>query len=66
MWAIVPVVILAVAAVHRRPYFLMMVWTIIVLGVCLAPIAVWQFDSIRSRRRERRVRRSAERSVKLS
>jgi cellulose synthase/poly-beta-1,6-N-acetylglucosamine synthase-like glycosyltransferase len=66
MWAIVPVVILAVAAVHRRPYFLMMVWTIIVLGVCLAPIAVWQFDSTRSRRRERRERRSAERSVKLS
>ncbi len=50
MWAVVPVIILAVAIMHRRPYFLMMIWTLVVLAVCLAPIAVWQFDSIRARR----------------
>jgi cellulose synthase/poly-beta-1,6-N-acetylglucosamine synthase-like glycosyltransferase len=54
MWAVVPIAILAIALVHRRPYFLMMVWTLIVLGVCLAPIAVWLFDRTRSRRRERK------------
>jgi cellulose synthase/poly-beta-1,6-N-acetylglucosamine synthase-like glycosyltransferase len=54
MWAIVPIAILAIAVIHQRPYFLMMLWTLVVLGVCLAPIAIWQFDSVRSRRRERK------------
>jgi cellulose synthase/poly-beta-1,6-N-acetylglucosamine synthase-like glycosyltransferase len=64
MWAIVPIAILAIAVIHQRPYFLMMIWTLVVLGVCLAPIAVWQFDSIRAKRRERRARSSAEQSVR--
>jgi 4-amino-4-deoxy-L-arabinose transferase-like glycosyltransferase len=54
MWAVVPIAILAIALIHRRPYFLMMVWTLIVLGVCLAPIAIWLFDRTRSRRRKRK------------
>lgn len=51
MWAIVPITILAIAVIHQRPYFLMMIWTLVVLGVCLAPIAVWQFDSRKVRNR---------------
>jgi hypothetical protein len=60
MWAVVPIAILAIAIMHRRPYFLMMIWTLVVLGVCLAPIAVWKFDGARGRRRERRARGPAE------
>jgi cellulose synthase/poly-beta-1,6-N-acetylglucosamine synthase-like glycosyltransferase len=59
MWAVVPVAILAIAVIHQRPYFLMMIWTLVVLGVCLAPVAIWQFDAARARRHQRRARRSA-------
>jgi hypothetical protein len=64
MWAVVPIVILAIALLHRRPYFLMMIWTGVVLAVCLAPIAVWQFDRIRDSSHERRARRAAERGAR--
>jgi ammonia channel protein AmtB len=63
MWAVVPITILAVAVMNRRPYLLMIIWTFVVLAVCLAPIAVWQFDKTRSRKRERRALRSAEQHV---
>ncbi len=59
MWAVVPVAILAIAVVRQRPYFLMMIWTLVVLGVCLAPVAIWQYDAARARRHQRRARRSA-------
>ncbi|HUN38643.1 MAG TPA: glycosyltransferase family 2 protein [Trebonia sp.] len=52
MWAIVPVVILAIAYSRHRPYPMMMAWTFIILTVCLAPIAVWLFDRVRGRPRE--------------
>ena len=52
MWAIVPVVILAIAYTRHRPYPMMMAWTFIILTVCMAPIAVWLFDRVRGRPRE--------------
>jgi cellulose synthase/poly-beta-1,6-N-acetylglucosamine synthase-like glycosyltransferase len=48
MWAVVPVIILAVAIVHRRPYLMMMAWTGIILTVCLAPIVIWLSDRARN------------------
>jgi hypothetical protein len=53
MWAIVPVVILAVAVVRHRPYPMMMAWTAIILTVCLAPIVIWAFDRALSGRNKR-------------
>ena len=50
LWAVVPIVILAVAVAHRRPYPMMMAWTGIILTVCLAPIAIWLFDRARDGR----------------
>ncbi len=51
MWAIVPVIILAAAIVYHRPYPVMIVWTAVILTVCLAPIAIWLFDRAVSARR---------------
>lgn len=48
MWALVPIVILVVAGMHRRPYLMMMGWTAIILTVCLAPIAIWLIDKARN------------------
>jgi cellulose synthase/poly-beta-1,6-N-acetylglucosamine synthase-like glycosyltransferase len=50
LWAVVPIVILSVAAVHRRPYPMMMAWTAVILTVCLAPIVIWLFDRARNGR----------------
>jgi cellulose synthase/poly-beta-1,6-N-acetylglucosamine synthase-like glycosyltransferase len=44
MWAVVPVVILAIAFTRHRPYPMMIGWTAIILTVCLAPVAIWLFD----------------------
>jgi cellulose synthase/poly-beta-1,6-N-acetylglucosamine synthase-like glycosyltransferase len=44
MWAAVPIVILTVAALRHRPYPMMMVWTGVILTVCLAPIGIWLYD----------------------
>jgi cellulose synthase/poly-beta-1,6-N-acetylglucosamine synthase-like glycosyltransferase len=49
MWAVVPIAILAIAIVRHRPYFLMMIWTGVVLIACIAPIAIWLFDLFRSK-----------------
>ena len=57
MWAIVPVVILIVAEMNRRPYPMMMVWTGIILAVCLTPIGVWLFDDARQHKAQLRARR---------
>lgn len=54
MWAIVPVVILTVAEIRHRPYPMMMVWTGIILTVCVAPIGVWLFDEYRAKRQQRK------------
>jgi cellulose synthase/poly-beta-1,6-N-acetylglucosamine synthase-like glycosyltransferase len=54
LWAVVPVVILVVAEIRRRPYPMMMAWTAIILAVCLAPIAIWLFDEARGKRRRRK------------
>ena len=48
-WAIVPIIILA--ATYHRPYPVMIVWTAVILTVCLAPIAIWRFDRAVSARR---------------
>jgi cellulose synthase/poly-beta-1,6-N-acetylglucosamine synthase-like glycosyltransferase len=50
MWAVVPVVLLALAVIHRRPYPVMMAWTGVILLVCLAPIGTWLFDRARTAR----------------
>jgi hypothetical protein len=55
MWAAVPIVILTVAVIRHRPYPMMMVWTGVILTVCLAPIAIWLYDralSAAARRRD--------------
>jgi cellulose synthase/poly-beta-1,6-N-acetylglucosamine synthase-like glycosyltransferase len=52
MWAVVPVILLALAVVHRRPYPMMMAWTGVILLVCLAPIGIWLFDRARVTRRQ--------------
>jgi len=49
MWAVVPIVILVIAIMRQRPYFLMMIWTGVVLTACIAPIAIWLFDLLRSK-----------------
>ena len=54
MWAVVPVVILIVAAIRHRPFPMMMGWTAVILAVCLAPIGIWLFDRAADARRERR------------
>ena len=53
MWAVVPVVLVAIAVIRRRPYPLMLAWTAIILLVCLAPIAIWLFDRSRAARRQK-------------
>jgi hypothetical protein len=50
MWAVVPVVIMTVAVLHQRPYPMMMVWTGVILAVCLAPIWIWRVDRTRAAR----------------
>jgi cellulose synthase/poly-beta-1,6-N-acetylglucosamine synthase-like glycosyltransferase len=57
MWAIVPVAILIVAEMNRRPYPMMMAWTGIILAVCLTPIGIWLFDDARQRKAQLRARR---------
>ncbi len=57
MWAIVPVIILAAAIVYHRPYPVMIVWTAVILTVCLAPIAIWLYDCTFSARASRRRQR---------
>jgi cellulose synthase/poly-beta-1,6-N-acetylglucosamine synthase-like glycosyltransferase len=52
MWAIVPVVILAIAYARHRPYPMMIAWTFVILTVCMAPIAIWFFDRARGRPRK--------------
>jgi cellulose synthase/poly-beta-1,6-N-acetylglucosamine synthase-like glycosyltransferase len=52
MWALVPVVILTMAIIHRRPYPMMMIWTGVILVVCLAPIGIWLLDRARSAREQ--------------
>jgi cellulose synthase/poly-beta-1,6-N-acetylglucosamine synthase-like glycosyltransferase len=51
MWAVVPVVIMAIAFVRHRPYPMMMAWTAVILFACLAPIFIWLYDRSRSRSR---------------
>jgi hypothetical protein len=52
MWAVVPVILLALAVIHRRPYPMMMAWTGVILLVCLAPIGIWLFDRARATRQQ--------------
>jgi cellulose synthase/poly-beta-1,6-N-acetylglucosamine synthase-like glycosyltransferase len=48
MWAAVPSVLIVMAVIHHRPYPMMLAWTGVILGVCLAPIAIWLFDRART------------------
>jgi cellulose synthase/poly-beta-1,6-N-acetylglucosamine synthase-like glycosyltransferase len=54
IWAVVPVVILAVAGAQHRPYPMMIAWTGVILAVCLAPIGIWLYDRARAAARDRR------------
>jgi len=56
MWAVVPVILMVLAVIHRRPYPMMLAWTAIILLVCLAPIAIWLFDRARTDRARKRIR----------
>jgi cellulose synthase/poly-beta-1,6-N-acetylglucosamine synthase-like glycosyltransferase len=46
MWALVPMVVLPLALLRHRPFPMMIVWTAIILGVCLAPIGIWVTDRV--------------------
>jgi cellulose synthase/poly-beta-1,6-N-acetylglucosamine synthase-like glycosyltransferase len=48
MWAAVPSVLIVMAVIRHRPYPMMLAWTGVILGVCLAPIAIWLFDRART------------------
>jgi alpha-D-ribose 1-methylphosphonate 5-triphosphate synthase subunit PhnH len=48
MWAAVPGVLIVMAVIQHRPYPMMLAWTGVILGVCLAPIAIWLFDRART------------------
>ena len=61
-WAVVPVVILAIAITHHRPYPLMIAWTGVILTVCLMPVGIWLFDRARSGRGTEMPPRSADRA----
>jgi cellulose synthase/poly-beta-1,6-N-acetylglucosamine synthase-like glycosyltransferase len=52
IWAVVPIILLALAVIHRRPYPVMMAWTGVILLVCLAPIGIWLFDRARTARKQ--------------
>jgi cellulose synthase/poly-beta-1,6-N-acetylglucosamine synthase-like glycosyltransferase len=52
MWAVVPVILLVLAVIHRRPYPMMIAWTGVILLVCLAPIGIWLFDRGRAARQQ--------------
>jgi cellulose synthase/poly-beta-1,6-N-acetylglucosamine synthase-like glycosyltransferase len=59
-WAIVPIVILAIAITHQRPYPTMIAWTGVILTVCLMPVGIWLFDRMRSGRGTEMPPRSAD------
>jgi cellulose synthase/poly-beta-1,6-N-acetylglucosamine synthase-like glycosyltransferase len=46
MWAVVPIVVLPLALLRHRPFPMMIVWTAVILGVCLAPIGIWLTDRV--------------------
>jgi cellulose synthase/poly-beta-1,6-N-acetylglucosamine synthase-like glycosyltransferase len=64
MWAVVPIIILAIAITHHRPYPMMMIWTALIEAVCLAPIAIWLFDRTRAAAQERRTAREEKQSAR--
>jgi cellulose synthase/poly-beta-1,6-N-acetylglucosamine synthase-like glycosyltransferase len=53
MWAVVPLVLVAIAILRHRPYPMMITWTAVILLVCLAPVAIWLFDRARAARAAR-------------
>jgi cellulose synthase/poly-beta-1,6-N-acetylglucosamine synthase-like glycosyltransferase len=53
VWALVPLIVLAVAITRHRPYPMMIGWTSIILTVCLAPVAIWLWDRGFAARRHR-------------
>jgi hypothetical protein len=53
MWAVVPLVLVAIAILRHRPYPMMITWTAVILLVCLAPVAIWLFDRARATRAAR-------------
>jgi cellulose synthase/poly-beta-1,6-N-acetylglucosamine synthase-like glycosyltransferase len=53
IWALVPLIVLAVAITRHRPYPMMIGWTAIILTVCLAPVAIWLWDRGFAARRRR-------------
>jgi len=53
MWAVPIVAILAVAVLRHRNYAMMMGWALLILSICLSPIFIWLYDSLRKSRRHR-------------
>jgi hypothetical protein len=54
MWALVPILVLAIALTRHRPYLMMIGWTAIILAVCIAPVLIWLWDRKLDARRARR------------
>jgi cellulose synthase/poly-beta-1,6-N-acetylglucosamine synthase-like glycosyltransferase len=55
MWAVVPIIILTIAISQHRPYTMMMIWTGVILTVCLAPLAIWLLDRAAGSRHQARL-----------
>jgi cellulose synthase/poly-beta-1,6-N-acetylglucosamine synthase-like glycosyltransferase len=53
-WALVPLIVLAIAIRRHRPYPMMIGWTAVILTVSLAPVAIWLWDRALAAWRERR------------
>jgi cellulose synthase/poly-beta-1,6-N-acetylglucosamine synthase-like glycosyltransferase len=60
IWALVPLIVLAVAITRHRPYPMMIGWTAIILTVCLAPVVIWLWDRGLAARRRRRAESGAD------
>jgi hypothetical protein len=50
-WALVPILVLAIALTDHRPYPMMIGWTAVILAVCVAPVLIWRWDRWRASRR---------------
>jgi cellulose synthase/poly-beta-1,6-N-acetylglucosamine synthase-like glycosyltransferase len=50
IWAAVPLALMTIAILRHRPFPMMVVWTGVILAVCLSPVAIWLFDRGRATR----------------
>jgi hypothetical protein len=47
LWAAPILAILAISILHHRNYPMMISWAVLILSICLSPIAIWLYDCFR-------------------